>query len=670
MQYLALAFTFIILVVNLWGGALVAGIAVRNRWLAVAAAPWLWATLLFGIETVHGLGQLRWLAFVTTLLSGFLIWLSGSNKVLTDRPLAGRWIAILRTGFRPSQMLPCIAVLALLFGYGLFWRVAFPMIDGSSEKIPDLAYICSYLPGEGVPAKDAWLSPYPSVQYYSFQYYAAALMGRLLGLGPGMTYNVAFGLMVGLCGLAFVGATTVVARSVRVRVALLAVFLLGGTGASPIVGLFYKDPTLWSGMRFIGSMAYDQTPIGLKMQEYASGFKQLEVPGEPLSYMVFLGDYHPPFSGFYLLAIAVLAAGLWQQTLQRRYAFLVGATLTWMILSNTWTFPLLAMAVGVWALWNAQHWRKVVPAVALGAAVVWTICAGYLLPFAAAAQEYKTAFRLIPWDSHTPPLLFLIYLFPTLAIAVCAVYSRSRAGVWAGLTACAALLFSEFVYVDDVYSGPFERFNTTLKWWPWIGTIVLLVAAPIVMERASRKWLRWIGWLVCLYPATYAIDLGKHLIRAPKSEFGQLHGAQYLYKDEGTKYLIGRLKVEPRGLVAERPNKDSYTNSSVVPLFAGHHLWLGWVGHEQLWHGYDGFVQQRQDRLMSFFGGDVTDALQWLLSERIDYVLWYQEADTNELRDKIHEAIQSDYTWCEVYVTPGGKHVGFWRRNPAGKGMQ
>ena len=27
---------------------------------------------------------------------------------------------------------------------------------------------------------------------------------------------------------------------------------------------------------------------------------------------------------------------------------------------------------------------------------------------------------------------------------------------------------SEFVFVDDLYSGKYERFNTALKWWSWI----------------------------------------------------------------------------------------------------------------------------------------------------------------------------------------------------------
>jgi len=662
MQYLGLFFTIAFLTLNLWGGALATGFFVRNRFLALVLAPWLWTSILYCGETFHGLGDLRWLGLITTLSSATLIALSANwnpgRFFQQNQTRLEAWRAV----FAPRKFWPALAIFGGIFCYGLLWRLAFPSIDGSSEKIPDLMYICSYLPGQGVPAKDAWLSPYVSVHYYSFQYYAAALLGRMLGLAPGYTYNVAFAVIVGLTGAAFAGATTVVAKTMRVRCALLAVFLFGGTGVSGIVHLFYKEPTLWSGMRFIGSAPYDKAPIGVRFQEYANHFKRLELPGEPFSYSIFLGDYHPPLSGFYLLCVAILAGGLYEVTQQKRFIAIVGATLTWNLLSNTWTLPLQGAVIGLWCLW---HWRKAdrfVPLLAVGAGMIWLLALGYLNPFIAASAEYKTAFRLVSSGDHTPAISFFLYLLPTIGIGIAALCSGRRVGWYIGIGVVAALLFSEFVYVDDVYSGEFERFNTTLKWWPWIASATVLLAGPILLEQSRRKSVRLVGWLLCLYPCLYVYDLSAQWIRAPKPEFGELQGSRYLTQDEGNRRLIDRLKAEPKGLVIERLNKDSYTNTACLPLFAGDHLWLGWFGHEQLWHGYAGDIAQRQDRLMNFFNGDMAEAPGWLVSEKIDYILWYQPADSKELWTKISEAIRADYIWCDVLTAPDGRRIGFWRR--------
>jgi hypothetical protein len=663
MTYLALCFTLAVLFLNLWGAALWVGTFLRNRWLALAAAPWLFTTAMFCIESFVGLGALRGLGLATTLIS--LLAIAASAGLLPQSWFKPVWNSTLdewRQEFAPARMAAPLLVLAAIYGYALTWRIAFPNIDGSAEKIPDLAYICAYLPGEGVPPKDPWLHPFTSAHYYSFQYYAAALMGRMFGLSPGLTYNLGFCAMVGLAGLAFAGAVTMMAQRLSTRIAVVVAFVLGGTGASGWIHLFYKDPALWSGMRFIGSLPYDKAPWGTKLQEYAAQYKRVELPGEPFSYSIFLGDYHPPFSGFYLLGLGVLAAALWQNTRRPIFGALVGATFTWSILANTWTLPLQGLAACVWCLWNFKAWRQLVPTLAAGAAVVWLACWGYLAPFAAASAEYKTAFRLVQPGDHTPLLLFLLYLAPTIGLAIVSIYTQRKEGVWVGLCGTVAIIVSEFVYLDDVYVAEFERFNTTLKWWPWIASLMLLLAAPIIIERANRPIVRRLGWLFCLYPTIFAYDLAAHWVRAPKADFGKLDGDNYLRRDEPARYILDRLKAEPKGVVVERPNKDSFTNSAVLPLFAGHRLWLGWTGHEQLWRGYAGYIGQRLDRLLRFYSGDLADGTEWFQAEGIDYILWYQEADTNELWERVAPALREHYVWCEVYIVHGGKKVGFWRR--------
>ena len=663
MYSLGLIANLTVLFVNLWGLTLLAGWFWRNRWLAMAAGPWLFVTLIYAIENHHGLGRLQGSGLVATLIALGLIGLSASDwrpARLGEKTQVS--LKLWREEFRPRRLAVCGAVLIGMFGYAFAWRLASPDVDGSSEKLADLAYICSYLPGTTIPVTDAWLHPYPSVQYYSFQHYAAALMGRMLGLSPGATYNIAVSILVGLAAFSFAGAVVMLARQLWVRVLLIAAFVVGGSGASGIVHLVYKDPALWNTVRFIGSIPYDKEPLGPIAKKYAEGYKHLELPGESFAYTAFLGDYHPPLSGYYLLGVGAMAAVLWSRTGQRRYAGMVGATLTWSILANTWTFPLQALWVVGWCAVNWRRWREICPAVIGGALLIWLAGWVYLSTFTAASVQYKTSLRLVPLDQHTPVLLFILFLLPTIGLTVLSFYTRKTLGLLVGAAGTFYLFLSEFFYMDDVYSGEFERFNTVLKWWPWIAAAMLLAAAPIVLEQAQRRWVRILGIFFCAYPCVFAFDLAKAWFRMEKPGLEHIEGTRFLTKSDPSKFMLARLKVETPGVVAERPNKDSYTNSACLPLFAGHRLWLGWVGHELLWHGYAADVAQRQDRLMQFFRGEMPDSANWLRAQGIDYVLWYQDADTNEIWAKLAEDLKGSFVWQEVFTAPDGRKSGLWRR--------
>jgi uncharacterized membrane protein len=319
----------------------------------------------------------------------------------------------------------------------------------------------------------------------------------------------------------------------------------------------------------------------------------------------------------------------------------------------------------------AVDWKRVLPAVAGGAAAVWLLAWPYLGAFTAAAAGYQTALRLVPMKLHTPPLLFLIFLLPTLALIALGLLARTRMGLrlallWGGLLAC-----SEFLYVDDVYSGIYERFNTTLKWWPWIAAGTLMTLGPYVLDRAPRAWVRWLGVAFCLYPCAYVYDLWRPLVTLPKPSFGHLEGDAYLTREEFPRLMLGRLKVEPPGLVIERPEfAGSFTNSAVLPLFAGQRMWLGWYNHEQLWREYREDIRRRHDMLTAFYQGAKPDAAPWLRAQNIDYVLWFRPGDSADVWAKVDAAIEPDYLWVDILTYDGGPpaaapRVGFWRRRPA-----
>jgi Uncharacterized membrane protein (DUF2298) len=671
MQHLGLLFTLALLGVNVWGMMLMAGAYWRDRWFALAAGPLLTVTAFYAVECHVGLGpSLSGLAIFSTLASAALILLSAT--AWEPSGMGDRWRILLRSWraeFCPLRVAPCLGIAAGIFLYALLWRFVHPDVDGSSEKIADLSFIVSYFSGKTIPVPDVWFYPYPSTQYYSFQHYGAALMGRALGIPTGETYNIAFCLLIALCGAAFSGAVFTVARTAWVRALVIAGFIFGGMGTTLLIHLTDKNINPWTSMRFIGSAPMDKAPVGTWLRNYQSHFTSLELPGEPFSYSIYLGDYHAPLSGYYLLGLGAMAMMLWAGTALRRYAVIVGATLTWTLLANTWSLPLQGIGIAAWLLVNYRAWRSLLPSVAAGAAAVWLVAWVYLSAFTASAAGYDTALRLVPSTLHTPPLLLAIFMFPTLALIGLGLVSGSLTGRRLSLLWLTFLTFSEYFYVDDVYSGTYERFNTTLKWWPWIAAGTLMTLGPLVLEHAKRRWVRVAGMLVCLYPCFYVLDLRRVFFEGAKDSIGHMEGTTYLTRDEFPRLMLGRLKVEKPGVVAERPDKEgAFTNSAVIALFANQSMWLGWYNHELLWRAYREDVRSRHDRLVNLFDGEMPRAGKWLASQGIDYVVWYRPGDVPELWGKVNASVSPEYYWCDILTYQDdhgdGRRVGLWKRAP------
>ena len=312
---------------------------IRNGWLTLTLGPWLLCSMCFFLEFFHGFGSLLWLGPITTLVSAGLILLS-TRRTPFENPTLGRWQKQL--GSSNPWRHPCSYLsFMLVFSYALAWRYIYPDVDASSEKIADFSFICTYLQGTTLPAPDIWLYPYFSTQYYSFQYYAAALMGRILGMDPGTTYNLAYCTLIGLAGAAAIGICRETAKSLPNARKLSswlvsAAWILGGSGVSGIIYLMSTKmsataPMPWVPMRFIGSAALDsldKAPLGTFLTYYNHWWNPttaMDLPGEPFSYSIYLGDYHPTLSGYYVALVAVLALTLYNREKLVQYLAVTGA---------------------------------------------------------------------------------------------------------------------------------------------------------------------------------------------------------------------------------------------------------------------------------------------------------------------------------------------------------
>jgi uncharacterized membrane protein len=674
------------------GTALAFGLWIQRPWVTLAMGPWAVAAFFFCIESIVPLGRPGiYVGVGYTLLSGWLF-----LELLDESHRLGKWLPEARmkkwrdsyrlyTGTWPKlQIQPFGGILLCLvgvFAYAAIWRFTFPDLDGSSEKIPDLMYITSYMAGDGVPAKDYWFAPFPSDQYYSFQHYAASLLGRAFGFSSGMTYNYAFCLLVALTTTTGFSAIATFNKSMLHRVVCGAALMFGGFGVSGIIHLLRQNVDPWSGMRFIGSVTCDVVPLGTWLQNYANGFRTLELPAEPLSYSIYLGDYHAPIAGLYLLFAVLLLLGQYHLRIDKpkvegdtALLALAGATIPLCVVANLWSFPLQAMLVLSWIGYRAVE-RKLegrqLGAVLVGGGISAILLLGYLSRFIMSTRESKTYLKMVVLQDHTPPLLFALFMFPTLAVMAMSFFCRKKPMLWITLFWVGILIFTECFYIKDIYSGRFERFNSVLKWWPWVGAGVVCSLAPLALEHVPRNWQKYVLIVVVGYTCLFAYDLGSTWWLTPKLSPGAVTGDAFILRDPAGKALYSQLKQMPVGLTIERPEGEAFTNTTALSLLAGKPSWMGWLGHEQLWRNDVPEIRQRFERINQFYNGKCTD-VTWLLTNKIEYILWYKpkdpgnDNDTEALRQIIAPTLEGKYLWVETlkFKDSAGKdsETGYWVR--------
>ena len=283
-----------LLVALLWAHLAALALAVRRlagSWsIARVASPLALVLGFFFLEHFVGLGRLGWLFPFTALISVGLI-------IRSRRFLRDRW----RTE----------SVFMGAFLYALAWRYSFPDIDASSEKITDLTFVANYMGGGRLPPVDRWLPPFPFEMYYALQHYAAALIGRIFSTLPGTAYNLAFCTIVALVTTAAAATAMLLVRRRLPAILLTAAFLVGGVGTAPMIRLINPAPPLHASVRFIGSFLspeFATLPFGRWLVRASHTTPDTpDLPVETFSYLVGLGDYHPPLSGYLLLMLALLA---------------------------------------------------------------------------------------------------------------------------------------------------------------------------------------------------------------------------------------------------------------------------------------------------------------------------------------------------------------------------
>ena len=221
--------------INLLGAGLAARRFVGDYAIARVAGVLAVCLVFFCLEHFAGFGPRLPLLPLTTSLSLWLIW---------------RARASIRENWGSE------ALFAAGFLYCLLWRYMFPDIDASEDKMPNFGLIESYMRGTRLPPPDLWLSPFRANCYYSFQHYGASLLGRLLGVGPGVSYHLAFCTLVGF--LTLLGGSCIArlcAWAPGRWVGVLSL-LVGGSGVSVVAHLVLTKAYVLDIVRFVGGPSF------------------------------------------------------------------------------------------------------------------------------------------------------------------------------------------------------------------------------------------------------------------------------------------------------------------------------------------------------------------------------------------------------------------------------
>jgi hypothetical protein len=675
MYSIYLASTLLFIWISIAGVTLVSRRFIADNAIARSIGLLITVTVLFFFEHFIGFGKLFWLLPIAILTGSWLIWKHGNISPSKE--------------FWQSEL-----VFVLSFLYGFFWRYSFPGISPSSEKLTDLYFISNYYPGNTLPPLDNWNPPHLFDYYYAFQHYAAALLGRVFNLDIGTCYNLSFALLAALPLTLAWSLSRHYIQKYSLRVLLVCTLALGGTGFSPILQFFFQSPdapntenkadwlqyehaienharqNIISSVRFIGGNL-DSTPTSdnqsdepnikgsLKHNRSSENKPLLVLPSENFGYQFFLGDYHPTVGGFFLLLLTFALIVHTEHNQKSRFSQAsIAFCVPLMLITNTWTFPLLIIFIFGWLAFRLIYrkpidWRAIIVGGLIGTFFIYPFLIGLT------SNSLPTPIAFVTGDLHTPVSRFLGLHWPIVLLLFFGFFEKKyrRLSITLSVTWITLLLISEFIYIDDPTAAQYERTNSVMKWWGWIQTGVVITLGALCLG-SSQKWIRWTTIALFLIIDIVALDLAKYWYYSGRQYQGKLAGHHWYTDNATNRMMFEYLKEAPKGVVLESVLNNAYSNTSIYSIFNNKPVLLGWPSHLHTWHGNVPRIWILKGEIDDFYRGTMDNSLNWLSSNNVEYIV-FSPHDSNENFEKINNKIKSSYVWHE-YNHSRQRHIGVW----------
>ncbi len=636
-------------------------------WLLITAAG------LYFVEHVLWLGTLGLWA----------LWLAlTAAAALLNRDLATTPLQDLPGALRIPRS--ALIVLALAVLWPLAWRFVFPSLYASSEKLTNLLFLQNFLYADSLPAVDRWLPPYKFDFYYPLQYYLMSLPGRMLGLPSTILYQSGFVLFV--AATLFAGwrvAHMVLGRNGKAAIVGLTLGL-GGTGAALISVPWHYDNmrgdgenpafvSLTAEARFNGQVFHKifGEEAGPKSQ-----FLPQEQPLEYFAYQIFLGDFHPTQSGFFLvIALLALLFRLSQaRTIreERVLLALLGGFPLLQLASNSWMFPHTILIAGLWLPWRWAVERDFKLAtqrlqwMVLGALASVVIFLPHLQGLA--GRTLSVGIKLVPWEYRGSPWPYLMQFWPLYVVCGLSLWAtrlRSIGGYLAAIT-LVLLGLNATIYVNDLSVDIYERTNSAMKWWSWTWAFGM-TGGLITLLSSERRKLQVTSIAIAGLLLISAIPLVDQLTRRAGDDVGKIYGDHIYMRDHANKSVILYLRQQEQGLSLENVKAAAYDDSGALSLMGGQAVYLGWPDHEFTWRGGFGEVNARKEPINQLYEAKLANAGAWARARDIEFIIWggreCRESGGKEGFARVDATLKSHYAFYRTELW-GDCPVGVWRPRP------
>lgn len=220
-----------------------------------------------------------------------------------------------------------------------------------------------------------------------------------------------------------------------------------------------------------------------------------------------------------------------------------------------------------------------------------------------------------------------------------------------GLCAIGLILTPEVIYIEDIYSGAYKRFNTMFKLtyqaFVMFGLLAGVTVGQVLNDTIKNEKILTINEETKSKPLVYG---AKILYTFVAVLFIIIIGIQSTYTPKATKqWLMGEKtsKEERSGICATNYNKDNeergaidylnnlpdkkltvlqsagtpYTDDDLLSVLCGVSTPIGWHVHEWLWRGDVSLVDAREEEVRSFYEDGSEERCREIIEKYdVDYI--------------------------------------------------